>query len=147
MNGKVQTTQLMTEFTSMEFPHINEQFLTKQHQYVYAVGTSHPGGDYFFPGQATIGKLDLLSNKMLTWGPVDFITVQEPRFVPSPGAEAEDDGIIICGGFNASSLRGIMIVLDAKTMTEIALVTAPQLTPYGLHNDFFSRDVLPFRAK
>lgn len=134
--------QLMAQFTSLEFPHINENYMTQQHQFVYAVGTSYPSGNFFFPGQATIGKLDVLSNVMTTWGPYEFITVQEPRFVPSPDPQSEDDGIIICGGFNASSLEGIVVIIDAKSMNQVALVASPQLTPYGLHNHFFSAESL-----
>lgn len=138
---QTKSVQLMTQFTSLEFPHINENVLTLEHQFVYAVGTSYPGGNFFFPGQAAIGKLDLLSNVFTTWGPLEYITVQEPRFEASPNPQSEDDGVIICGGFNASSLEGIVVIIDAKSMQQLALVSARQLTPYGLHNHFFRASI------
>merc|ERR1711990_428079 len=77
----------------------------------------------------------------LSWGlPNQYCT--EPIFVPNPKAEVEDDGVVLTvvldgtkgdDGLGETSL----VVLDAKTMKEIARVKAPVRIPYDVHGHFF----------
>ena len=38
-------------------------------------------------------------------------------------------------------MTGFLSILDARDLSEIAYVTAPELVLFGLHNKFFSLDV------
>ncbi len=75
---------------------------------------------------------DLHSDTTQRWGPLEAVSVQEPRFVPTPGSTREDDGVIVVGGFDARKMRGLLVVINATTMATVATVTAPQHTPYGV---------------
>lgn len=60
----------------------------------------------------------------------------EPIFVPRPGGEAEDDGVILSVVLDAEAGHSFLIVLDARTLTELARATVPHHIPFGLHGVF-----------
>lgn len=53
-------------------------------------------------------------------------------FVPRPGATAEDDGVVLAPGIDADG-RGIMLVMQAGSWTELARVTLPWALPNRFH--------------
>ncbi len=63
----------------------------------------------------------------------------EPVFVPRPGAAAEDDGVLLAVASAATKLstsHAALLVLDARSMEEIAVATVPVDVPLGLHGSF-----------
>ena len=66
----------------------------------------------------------------------------EPVFVPRPGATEEDDGVVLTvvldGTKGADGLgESSLVILDAKTMTELARAKSPVRIPYDVHGHFF----------
>jgi len=61
----------------------------------------------------------------------------EPIFVARPGAEAEDDGVILSVGSHALDTRSAVVVLDARTLDVQAWAEVPVSIPLGFHGSFF----------
>jgi carotenoid cleavage dioxygenase len=55
----------------------------------------------------------------------------EALFVPKAGASSEDDGYLLDLLMTAS--EAALLILDAKSMEEIARLHLPQRVPFGLH--------------
>lgn len=78
------------------------------------------------------------------------IAVHEPQFIPNPGSTEEDDGVVIVRGLDVQSGKGkrffkveiyflgMVIIINAKTMTEVGTAVVPISIPFGFHNRFFS---------
>ena len=62
----------------------------------------------------------------------------EPIFVARPGAEDEDDGVVVMSGIDGAQEKGYVIVYNATDMEEIFRATAPRKTLFGVHSKFFS---------
>ena len=60
----------------------------------------------------------------------------EPVFVARPGAEGEDDGVLLSVVLDAAAERSFLLVLDARDLSEIARAEAPHHIPFGFHGDF-----------
>jgi carotenoid cleavage dioxygenase-like enzyme len=56
----------------------------------------------------------------------------EPVFVARPGAKDEDDGVVIAPGVTVDG-RGLMLVLDAHSWSELAQVELPFSVPNRFH--------------
>ncbi|MDX6713738.1 MAG: beta,beta-carotene 9,10-dioxygenase [Baekduia sp.] len=103
------------------------------HDYRYAYGVSS-GGSAFFK---RLVKLDVTDGTYATWDePGSW--AGEPVFVPRPGAEGEDDGVVLSVVLDAEAGRSFLLVLDAGTFEEIARAEAPHHIPFGFHGQFFS---------
>jgi carotenoid cleavage dioxygenase-like enzyme len=59
----------------------------------------------------------------------------ECKFVARPGAEAEDDGVILAPAIDADG-RTMVVVLDASNMSEIAKAYTPKPFAIGFHSTF-----------
>ena len=62
----------------------------------------------------------------------------EPLFVARPGAEAEDDGVVVMSGIDGGKEKGYVIVFNATTMEVLFRATAPRKTLFGVHSKFYS---------
>jgi len=102
-----------------------------------AVAERETGND---PLQA-IKKLDLESGERKVWSAAPRGFVSEPVMVPRPtpagGPEpAEDDGWVLCMVWNGARCASDLVILDAASMEELAVVELPLAIPYGLHGSF-----------
>ena len=102
-----------------------------------AVAERETGND---PLQA-IKKLDLVSGERQVWSAAPRGFVSEPVMVPRPmpagGPEpAEDDGWVLTLIWNGARRGSDLVILDAATMEELAVVELPLAIPYGLHGSF-----------
>jgi len=102
-----------------------------------AVAERETGND---PLQA-IKKLDLVSGERRVWSaaPRGFVSepVMVPRTTPAGGPEpAEDDGWVLCMVWNGARCASDLVILDAASMEELAVVELPLAIPYGLHGSF-----------
>lgn len=52
--------------------------------------------------------------------------------MPRPGGTEEDDGVVLAPGVDRDG-TSIVIVLDAKSWTQLACVSLPFDTPYRFH--------------
>ncbi len=102
-----------------------------------AVAERETGND---PLQA-IKKLDLISGEKLVWSAAPRGFVSEPVMVPRPapagGLEpAEDEGWVLTLIWNGARGASDLVILDAASMAELAVVELPLAIPYGLHGSF-----------
>ncbi len=97
-----------------------------------AVAERDTGND---PLQA-IKKLDLLSGERRVWSAAPRGFVSEPLMVPRAGASAEDDGWVLCLIWNGARCASDLVILDAASMEELAVLELPLAIPYGLHGSF-----------
>jgi beta,beta-carotene 9',10'-dioxygenase len=61
----------------------------------------------------------------------------EPVFVARPGAQREDDGILLTVGAHSSENRSALAILDAATLDVLAWAEVPLAIPLGFHGSFF----------
>ena len=59
----------------------------------------------------------------------------EPLFVPRPGGTAEDDGVVLSMGTDASG-GSSLYVLDASDMRLLARCQSPVPLPAGFHGEW-----------
>ena len=64
----------------------------------------------------------------------------EPVFVPRPGGTEEDDGVVLTVVLDSTLLRSKLVILDAKSMSEIARAEMKTIFPMGFHGVFVESD-------
>ncbi len=116
-----------------EFAMVNpaRQGLAARHTWM-AVAERERGND---PLQALM-KLDLVSGERRVWSAAPRGFVSEPVMVPRPGATAEDDGWLLCVVWNGARCASDLVILDAVSMAEVALLELPLALPHGLHGSW-----------
>ena len=97
-----------------------------------AVAERDTGND---PLQA-LKKLDLLNGERRVWSAAPRGFVSEPVMVPRPGASAEDDGWVLCLVWNGARSASDLVILDAASMAEVAVLELPLAVPHGLHGSW-----------
>ncbi len=60
----------------------------------------------------------------------------EPVFVPAPGGQEEDEGVVLSVVLDVAAGTSFLLVLDAASFEEVARV--PHHLPFGFHGQFFS---------
>ena len=65
----------------------------------------------------------------------------EPVFVGRPGAEDEDDGVVLVPMLDGPNRSSYLAVLNATDLRLLTTAQLPTVVPYNLHGRFFS-DVL-----
>jgi all-trans-8'-apo-beta-carotenal 15,15'-oxygenase len=97
-----------------------------------AVAERETGND---PLQA-IKKLDLTSGERRIWSAAPRGFVSEPVMVPRPGSRSEDDGWVLCLVWNGARSASDLVILDAASMAELAVLELPLAVPHGLHGSW-----------
>jgi len=97
-----------------------------------AVAERETGND---PLQA-FKKLDLISGERRMWSAAPRGFVSEPVMVPRPEGSAEDDGWVLGQVWNGARSATDLVILDAASMEELAVLELPLAIPYGLHGSF-----------
>ncbi|XP_029282574.1 beta,beta-carotene 15,15'-dioxygenase [Cottoperca gobio] len=119
-----------TLFDGLELPAINYNFNAKKYRYFYGSRmerSAHPN---------KIAKFDITTRKHVEWREENCFP-SEPVFVASPGAVEEDDGVILSSVISPDpNIFSFMLVLDAKTFTEIARASIPANVHMDLHGHF-----------
>jgi len=123
----------LLEERTCEFAMVNpeRQGLEAQTSWM-AVAERERGND---PLQA-IKKLDLTTGEGRVWSAAPRGFVSEPLMVPRPGASAEDDGWVLCLVWNGARCASDLVILDAASMAEVALLELPLAVPHGLHGSW-----------
>ena len=117
-----------------EFPTIN---YGRHHQRNYTF--TYYTANALYRG-AKIAKLNVVTKQTIFWTPPFGYYPQEPIFVQSEGGSDEDDGIVLCSGpISNPSGTSFLAILNAKDLSQIALIKNPNAAPFGLHNRFYSR--------
>ncbi|XP_059077902.1 carotenoid cleavage dioxygenase 8 homolog B, chloroplastic-like [Cryptomeria japonica] len=110
----------------MDMCSVNPKYIGKPYRYAYACGAERP---FNFPN--TLTKIDLKEKIAKNWYDEGGVP-SEPFFVGQPGAEKEDDGVVI-SLISDGNGDGYALVLDGSTFTEIGRAKVPYGLPYGLH--------------
>ena len=118
----------------MEMPQINYRDCTaKPYRYVYGVSWTEPGQFV-----NALVKIDVQTGQHVHWHQPGCWP-GEPVFVPEPDG-AEDDGVNISIVLNANAAHSFILVLDAKSFTEVARLDLPIAIPFMLHGSFYPSD-------
>ena len=131
VDGSVQTTRLSERCCEFAMVNPNREGLSCRYAWM-AVAERESGND---PLQA-IKKLDLIDGERRVWSAAPRGFVSEPVMVPRPGATAEDDGWVLCLIWNGARRGSDLVILDASSLEEVALLELPLAIPYGLHGSF-----------
>jgi all-trans-8'-apo-beta-carotenal 15,15'-oxygenase len=98
-----------------------------------------------------IKKLDLQTGERKVWSAAPRGFVSEPLMVPRPGASAEaphaeaphaeaphaeDDGWVLCLVWNGARCASDLVILDAASLAEVAVLELPLAVPHGLHGSW-----------
>ncbi|XP_072306089.1 beta,beta-carotene 15,15'-dioxygenase [Eucyclogobius newberryi] len=119
-----------TIFQGLELPRINYNFNTKKYRYVYGSRVE------WSPHPNKIAKVDVEKRTHVEWFQENCYP-SEPVFVPSPGATEEDDGVILSSVISPDpSVSPFMLVLNARTLEELARAEIPATIHLDLHGYF-----------
>ena len=112
-----------------EFASCNQQVLQKPHRYVW-------GLDFSDKAIEDVVKVDTRTGESIRWSLTSCWVPSEPQFVPRPGGVSEDDGVLLLAANEIAAEKSWLLVLDAKSLTELARLPAPIEVNTGLHNMF-----------
>lgn len=138
-NNKIAYAQI--EFTlppseSIELPTINPGNYHRPYRYAYGVNNSYsPDGSHKTTYADRIIKLDMDSihtSSSKFWG-IPGYTTSEPIFVPRPGGEDEDDGVVLSVVLDGTRGKSMLIILNAQNMEECARAEMETVFPLGFH--------------
>ena len=118
----------------VEFPRINEKYDGKPYRYVYM---TNPDKLRDAHEVRPLYKLDMETGATTTWSQPGC-QPGEPIFVADPMGQKEDDGVILTIVIDIADHSSFLLILDAKTFTELARATVQHQIPVGLHGQFFS---------
>uniref|UniRef100_A0A8C6WRZ2 Beta-carotene oxygenase 1, like n=1 Tax=Neogobius melanostomus TaxID=47308 RepID=A0A8C6WRZ2_9GOBI len=117
-------------FQGLELPRINYNFNTKKYRYVYGSRVD------WSPHPNKIAKVDIETRTHVEWFQENCFP-SEPVFVASPGATEEDDGVILSSVISPDpDIAPFMLVLDARTLEELARAEIPASVHMDLHGLF-----------
>ncbi|XP_062869191.1 beta,beta-carotene 15,15'-dioxygenase [Trichomycterus rosablanca] len=119
-----------TLFQGLELPEINYKYNGKKYRYFYGSRVE------WLPQSNKIAKVDTATKTHIEWTEEDCFP-SEPKFVASPGAVDEDDGVVLSSVVSVNPQKPpFMLVLDAKDFTEIARATINFPVHLDLHGLF-----------
>jgi len=122
-------------------PRINyERFNGHRACAAWAITFGDAAGKRHFADQALI-KVDMCATDtpLVVWQQPSHYP-SEPVFVARPGGVDEDDGVVLSAVLDGPKAQSYVLVLDAKTMTELARVYNPAefKVPYSVHGQFYA---------
>lgn len=113
---------------SGELPTINPNFQTRPHRYVYSLPQT--GRSTFLD---ELVKTDTVTREVLKWDNAAGHTPGEAIFVPRPGGENEDDGVLLSVVLDGHAEKSYLVCLDARTMQEMGRAEMDFAVGFGLH--------------
>jgi carotenoid cleavage dioxygenase-like enzyme len=114
----------------IELPRINyAKNNGKAYQFVYGVGLSR---DAVFD---RLVKIDAQSGVSTVWQEPGALA-GEPVFIANPEGAEEDDGVLLSLVLDGESERSMLLVLDARDMTEMGRAEISRPVPPGFHGNF-----------
>jgi beta,beta-carotene 9',10'-dioxygenase len=107
----------------------------RPYRYAYGVGTA-AGADAVggFPDRIT--RADVDGGAVTEWAEPGAYP-GEPVFVPTPGGEREDDGVLLSVVLDPAAGTSFLLVLDAASLGEIARARVPHHIPFGFHGSYY----------
>jgi len=117
----------------LELPHINYE-LCNGSRYRYLYGLGHDRKRFLF---SSILKVNTETSEHVKWEE-EGCCPSEPIFIASPGATAEDEGILLSVVINPDKAVSFLLVLDAQSFAEIARATIEHPLPLMLHGNYYA---------
>ena len=119
-----------------ELPQINYQRVNgRAYRFAYGTGVDAANAASFLD---RLVKVDIDQRTALMWQEAGCYP-GEPVFVPAPESASgeEDAGLILSVVLDVRRKRSFLLVLDARSFTELARCAAPHHIPFGFHGSFF----------
>ena len=113
----------------IELPVVPPAVQTQPYRYAYGQSTDREGAN-------GLVKVDTERERAREFWERNLY-VEEPCVVQRPGAEAEDDGVVLAPALDVAAEQSVLLVLDAATLAEHARAPLPQHNPFGFHGRFF----------
>lgn len=133
--GTVSGERLVEE--AIDLPRINYMRCSERpHRYVWGAGTDPAREGGFFD---RIVAVDVEERSTGIWSEPGCFP-GEPVFISEPGAEAENEGVLLSVVLDATDETSFLIVLDAATLAERARARVPHHIPFGFHGQFTASD-------
>jgi all-trans-8'-apo-beta-carotenal 15,15'-oxygenase len=129
--------KILSSTGSIEFPTISQNLSTRRHKFLYTVASHDPSSTHYgFPGSWC--KMDATNGKILaTYICEPYESVGEPCIIPKIGGVDDDDAYLISFINNGRDLTTDVVLLDAKTLTEVSRAALPSFIPNGgLHGRY-----------
>lgn len=123
---------------SFELPIIAPQARCRPYRYAYGVSVVPSAGESMFNAVVKVDT-ETEGGAPLFWS-LPRAVAGEPIFVPDPNGKNEDDGVLLVVVLDPAAKNSFLLMLCAKTMTEVARATAPQVVPLGFHGSFIGND-------
>lgn len=118
--------------STQEFPRLNSINEGYRYKYLYTTAFINDGCSFF----NLIQKTNVTTRDILTWGDSRY-AIGEAIFVPKPGANGEDDGVLMTIAYDYDNNISALIMIDANNMQTVATALLPMYLPIGLHGHFF----------
>lgn len=129
-DGKVGVSIIADEM--LELPRMDyERCAGRPYRYMWGAGRT-AGGDFL----DSIVRVDVAKGETNTWH-AEGCFPGEPVFVSKPGAEREGEGVLLSVVLDALRGTSFLLVLDARSLAEIARAACPHSIPFGLHGSYF----------
>ncbi len=132
-DGKASQQKLSDAF--IELPRINYAYNGIKYTYAYAFAQSTQDERAYVADQLT--KINVKTGEQTIWQEPDCYP-GEPVFIANPNGKDEDDGIVTSVVLDAKAQTSFLIVLDAKSFTELARARVPHHIPFGIHGQFYT---------
>jgi len=130
-NAKVQWTSP----SSIELPTVHPALYHKRYRFAYGINKNPETFNTFVDRLIKFDTSNPFAEPKV-WGAPGY-TPGEPIFVPGPGAtsvdQVEDDGVVLSVVLDGETQKSMLVVLDAKDMTEIARAEMDTHFPFGFH--------------
>jgi len=126
-SGTVSSERLLDE--PIELPRIN-YLRCNEHPYRYVWGVGFGSGWI-----DRIVKGDVVARQASVWSEEGCFP-GEPVFVAAPGGEDEDHGVLLSVVFDGRKGCSFLLVLDARSLQELARAEVPHHIPFGFHGQF-----------
>lgn len=110
-----------------ELPSLNPLVKGKKHRFIY--GVTDTGKSTFFDG---LVKYDTHTRSHTIWSEFGQ-SAGEPIFVADPESTDEDGGVLLSVVLDGTAGQSYLMVLDARTMTEIGRADVGGVVGFGFH--------------
>ncbi|CAI2186466.1 9229_t:CDS:2 [Funneliformis geosporum] len=126
--------------STLELPRINPKFHGLRYRYVYGIGLSAKAATQEGQIWDALIKCDLDTKEVVAMWVVENCYPSEPVFISAPGNDNnEDDGILLSVIFDGHNIKSYLVVLDAKTLLELARIDLPQVIPLSFGHGSFKQ--------
>lgn len=116
----------------LELPRMDyDRCAGRPYRYMWGAGQS-PGGSFL----DSIVRVDVAKGETSRWF-AEGCFPGEPVFVSRPGADQEGEGVLLSVVLDAMKGTSSLLLLDARTLSEIARAECPHKIPFGLHGNFY----------